>query len=61
MKKICGELTYLIPGIGSQGGDIGEVISSLGKINLSLKSKNIPYVINSSRSIIYASGGKDFE
>ena len=28
--------------------------------NLSLKLKNIPYVINSSRSIIYASGGKDF-
>lgn len=60
LKKICGELTYLIPGIGSQGGDIGEVINSLGKINLSLKLKNIPYVINSSRSIIYASGGKDF-
>ena len=41
LKKICGELTYLIPGIGSQGGDIGEVINSLGKINLSLKLKNI--------------------
>tara|TARA_B110000014_G_scaffold247807_1_gene221626 strand:+ start:1430 stop:2272 length:843 start_codon:yes stop_codon:yes gene_type:complete len=61
LKKICGELTYLIPGIGSQGGDIDEVISSLGKINLSLKSKNIPYLINSSRSIIYSSNGKDFD
>ena len=60
LKKICGELTYLIPGIGSQGGDIGEGIDSLGKINLSLKLKNIPYIINSSRSIIYASDGKDF-
>ncbi len=43
----------LIPGVGAQGGDLYE-------ISTHLLNKDAGILVNSSRSIIYASGGEDF-
>ena len=52
VREIAGGLTILIPGIGAQGADVGSTIRASG-------SKNV--LISSSRAIIYASEGEDFE
>lgn len=54
IRKITGDLTLLIPGIGAQGGNIEKTIKA------GLNSKGSGMIINASRSIIYASNGKDF-
>ena len=54
VREICGEVPILIPGIGSQGGELkGAVMSGINR-----KTRRI--IINSSRSILYASQGLDF-
>ena len=56
IKKIRTEIPnhfLLIPGVGAQGGDLNEVC----KHSL---NDNIGIIVNSSRSIIYASAEKDF-
>ena len=53
-RKIVGDMTFLVPGIGAQGGDIEKTVKG------GLNSKNYGMIINSSRSIIFASNGKDF-
>ena len=53
VRKLTPDAFLLIPGVGTQGGSLEEV-SSLG-IN-----KNIGILVNSSRSIIYASNKEDF-
>jgi len=45
---------FLIPGIGAQGGDLTFTIKN------GLDTRGERTVINSSRQILYASGGKDF-
>lgn len=51
VRDIVGrDMTFLIPGIGAQGGDIEKTMQASGE--------NV--IINSSRSIIYASKGADF-
>ena len=57
LKKICPEIPFLVPGIGSQGGDLKSVLNVLkqGDIDTS------PYIINSSRSILYATDKLEFE
>lgn len=50
VRKIVGEMLILIPGIGAQGGDLEKTI----------KAAERNFIINSSRGIIYVSGGKDF-
>jgi orotidine-5'-phosphate decarboxylase len=51
VREIVGpDITFLIPGIGAQGGDLQKTIQASGE--------NI--IINSSRGIIYASEGGDF-
>ena len=47
-------ITFLIPGIGAQGGDIARAVTS----GADARSRGM--VINSSRQILYASNGKDF-
>ena len=47
-RQLIGEMTILIPGIGSQGGDIKAVISA------GLNKKHKGLIINSSRGIIFA-------
>ncbi len=49
-RTIAPELPFLIPGIGAQGGDLEATVKAAGT----------KFIINSSRSIIYASKGKDF-
>jgi len=44
------ELPLLVPGVGSQGGDIEEVLAAAGE----------QAIINVSRSVLYASGGSSF-
>ncbi len=57
LKKICPEIPFLVPGIGSQGGDLKSVINVLNQDNIEIS----PYIINSSRSILYASDKLQFE
>ena len=53
IRKIIPESFLLIPGVGSQGGDINDVIKSSTST-----SNNI--IINISRAIIYASSNEDY-
>jgi orotidine-5'-phosphate decarboxylase len=54
VRELCPELPLLIPGIGTQGGDLAAVI------RYGVDDKEQKVVINCSRQIIYASKGKDF-
>jgi len=54
VRKIIGDMTILIPGIGAQGGDLEKTIKA------GLNSKKSGIIINSSRGIIFASEKKDF-
>ena len=53
IRAIAGEMTFLVPGIGAQGGSLQEV----AKYGL---TKDCGLLVNSSRNIIYASKGTDF-
>lgn len=53
IRKIIPDHFLLVPGIGAQGGSLQDVC----KYGL---NKDFGLLINSSRGIIYASGGKDF-
>lgn len=53
IRKLAPDYFFLVPGIGAQGGDLGEV-SRLGM------NKDCGLLVNSARNIIYASSGKDF-
>ena len=54
VRKVAGDLPLLIPGIGTQGGDLYQTV-----IN-GANSSGAGMIINASRSIIFASGGRDF-
>lgn len=54
VRKIAEDMTFLVPGIGAQGGDIEKTVKA------GLNSKNAGMIINSSRGIIFASSGIDF-
>jgi orotidine-5'-phosphate decarboxylase len=51
LRHIARNNYFLIPGIGAQGGNIGEVLEA---------NATGPALINISRDIIYASSGDDF-
>lgn len=53
VRQACPEIPLLIPGIGAQGGDAGAVMQ------ITLEGE-APVIVNSSRSIIYASSERDF-
>lgn len=48
IRKIAGEMTFLMPGVGAQGGDIAAAV----KAGLNSQSKGL--IINSSRGIIFS-------
>ncbi|MBI4226542.1 orotidine-5'-phosphate decarboxylase [Candidatus Roizmanbacteria bacterium] len=48
IRKIVGDMTILVPGVGIQGGDIEKTIKA------GLNSKKAGMIINSSRGIIFA-------
>jgi len=54
IRSIVGDMPFLVPGIGAQGGDVQRSVTN-GKDN-----KGNGMIINSSRGIIYASQGTDF-
>ncbi len=51
IRKITGEMTFLLPGVGAQGADIESLMKS---------GRGGEMIINSSRGIIYASDKRDF-
>ena len=54
VRKLCPEMPLLVPGVGAQGGDLEAAVSAGVDANGRLA------LINSSRSVIYASRGGDF-
>ena len=54
IRQIVGDMTFLVPGIGAQGGDVEKTVKA------GLNSKKAGMIINSSRGIIFASKGIDF-
>ena len=54
IRRVYPELPLLIPGVGSQGGDLDTVLQE------SMTSGTAPVIINVSRSILYASSDEDF-
>jgi orotidine-5'-phosphate decarboxylase len=53
IRKFCPDHFFLVPGVGAQGGDLRK-LSQYGM------TKDIGLLVNATRSIIYASNGKDF-
>lgn len=54
IRKIAGDMTFLVPGVGAQGGDVEKIVKA-GK-----NSKNAGMIINASRSIIFVSSDPGF-
>jgi len=55
VREIAGEMTFLVPGVGQQGADVGQVV------NHGLNRAGRGVIISSSRGIIYAGSGRDFQ
>ena len=51
VRQLTGDLPFLVPGIGAQGGDIESTMEN---------ARGGQLIINSSRAILYASDGEDF-
>ena len=54
IRNICPNMTLLVPGVGTQGGDIERTV------HVALDKRSLGAIINSSRQVIYASSEKDF-
>lgn len=54
LRKLCPTLPFLIPGVGTQGGDARAVLDAA-------QTAAGAVLVNSSRQILYASDGSDFE
>lgn len=54
IRRAAGDMTFLIPGIGPQGGDLEKTVKA------GLNSQKAGIIINSARAIIFASNGQDF-
>lgn len=54
VREITGDMTFLVPGVGAQGGDIEKTMKA------GLNKKKTGMIINSSRGIIFASNNEDF-
>jgi orotidine-5'-phosphate decarboxylase len=54
IRKRVGDLPFLVPGVGAQGGDVAKVMAA-GKT-----AAGTGLVISSSRAVLYASSGDDF-
>ena len=54
IRARVGDLPFLVPGVGAQGGDVAKVMAA-GKTG-----SGTGLVISSSRAILYASSGNDF-
>jgi orotidine-5'-phosphate decarboxylase len=54
IRKVVGDMTFLVPGVGAQGGSVESFVKA------GINSQNAGLIINASRSIIFASAGEDF-
>lgn len=54
IRSIAPDHFFLIPGVGAQGGDVEQVM-------LNGRNNDVGMLINSSRNIIYAGSGHDFQ
>lgn len=54
VRAIVGDMPFLVPGVGAQGGDVEAVVS-----NARTKG-GTGLVVSSSRAVLYASSGNDF-
>ena len=54
VRRIVGDLPLLVPGVGAQGGDAATVVRN------GATPDGTGLIVNSSRAILYASGGDDF-
>ncbi len=51
IREICGDMTFLLPGVGAQGADIKEMVFA---------GQGGGMLASSSRAVLYASDGEDF-
>lgn len=54
VRAVVGDMPFLVPGVGAQGGSIEEVVAA------GVDSQGYGLAISSSRGIIYAGEGEDF-
>ncbi len=54
VRQRCPELPILVPGVGAQGGDLEEAVRA------GLTEGTGPLIVAVSRSVLYASSGRDF-
>jgi orotidine-5'-phosphate decarboxylase len=54
IREIAGEIPFLVPGVGAQGGDVEAVVRNAKTADGS------GLVVSSSRAVLYASNGDDF-
>src|SRR5260221_2676860 len=54
VRNLAPELVFLVPGIGAQGGDLAAVVEH------GMTASGLGPVINTGRTVLYASGGSDF-
>ncbi|TWI02931.1 orotidine-5'-phosphate decarboxylase [Luteimonas cucumeris] len=54
VRAIVGEMPFLVPGVGAQGGDVEAVVKN------ARTTDGTGLVVSSSRAILYASGGDDY-
>jgi orotidine-5'-phosphate decarboxylase len=54
VRQLCPDMTFLVPGVGAQGGDLAAVMAN------GLDAKGAGLVVNLSRQVLYASKGPDF-
>lgn len=54
VRALAPDLPFLVPGVGSQGGDPSEIVAQAATAD------GAGLLINASRSILYASSGSDF-
>ena len=54
IREICPDMPFLVPGVGTQGGELESALSA----TLDADGGNV--LVNSSRGILYASKGPDF-
>ena len=54
VRTIVGDVPFLVPGVGAQGGDVESVVTN------ARTADGTGLIVSSSRAILYASNGKDF-
>ena len=54
VRAIVGDVPFLVPGVGAQGGDVAAVVSN------ARTRDGTGLVVSSSRAILYASSGEDY-